>query len=137
MLGGTTKDDGGGNFGLSIAEYFSGPPQVAVTVDQYNANSPAVQQQYPFANFGNDPQLAQDRIGADTFKCDARRVLTELAATNSGFPVYGYNFTYQNAPYYFPRCPMPQRREGISSLSRHIRATFSSCFWATTAEISA
>jgi para-nitrobenzyl esterase len=39
MLGGTTKDDGGGNFGLSIAEYFSGPPQVAVTVDQYNANS--------------------------------------------------------------------------------------------------
>ena len=37
MLGGTTKDDGGGNFGLSIAEYFSGPPQVAVTVDQYNA----------------------------------------------------------------------------------------------------
>jgi para-nitrobenzyl esterase len=105
MLGGTTKDDGGGNFGLSIAEYFSGPPQVAVTVEQYNANSPAVQQQYPLASFGNDPQLAQNRIGADPFKCDARRVLNQLAATNSGFPVYGYDFTYQNAPYYFPQMP--------------------------------
>ena len=63
--GGTTKDDGGGNFGLGIAEYFSGPPQVAVTVDQYNANDPAVKEQYPLASFGNDPQLAQNRIGAD------------------------------------------------------------------------
>jgi para-nitrobenzyl esterase len=45
MLGGTTKDDGGGNFGLGIAEYFSGPPQIAVTVDQYDANSAAVKQQ--------------------------------------------------------------------------------------------
>jgi hypothetical protein len=53
---------------LSIAEYFSRPPQVAVTVEQYNANSPAVKQQYPLANFDNDPQLAQNRIGADPFK---------------------------------------------------------------------
>jgi para-nitrobenzyl esterase len=105
MLGGTTKDDGGGNFGLGIAEYFSGPPQVAVTVAQYQTNPAAVQQQYPLANFGNNPQLAQDRIGADPFKCDARRVLKQLAGTNRGFPVYGYDFTYPNAPYYFPQMP--------------------------------
>jgi para-nitrobenzyl esterase len=36
---------------------------------------------------------------------DARRVLSQLAATNNGFPVYGYDFTYQNAPYCFPQMP--------------------------------
>jgi para-nitrobenzyl esterase len=105
ILGGTTKDDGGGGFGLGIAEYFSGPPQVAVTVDQYDSNSAAVKSEYPLANYGNNPQLAEDRIGADPFKCDARRVLNELAVTNKGFGVYGYDFTYQNAPYYFPQMP--------------------------------
>jgi para-nitrobenzyl esterase len=105
ILGGTTKDDGGGNFGLSIAEYFSGPPQVAVTVAQYNSNSAAVKNAYPLSSYGNNPQLAQDRIGADPFKCDGRRVLNQMAATNTGFGIYGYDFTYQNAPYYFPQMP--------------------------------
>jgi para-nitrobenzyl esterase len=112
MLGGTTKDDGGGNFGLSIAEYFSGPPQVAVTLAEYDANSVAVKAQYPLASYGNDPQLAQDRIGADPFKCDGRRVLNELAKTNSGFSVYGYDFTYQDAPYYFPQMPNAESPTG-------------------------
>jgi hypothetical protein len=84
------------------------------------------------------PQLAQNRIGADPFKCDTRRVLTELAATtNSGFPVYGYDFPSQNAPYYFPQMPNAAAPGGHFNRSQHIRATFSSCFWATTAEISA
>ena len=59
-------------------------------------------------------------MGADPFKCDAYRVLNQLAATNSGFPVYGYDFTYQNAPYYFPQMPNAAAPGGIFSLSQHI-----------------
>ncbi len=104
ILGGTTKDDGGGNFTLSANEYFT-TPQAALTPAQYAAqNTAAVLAQYPLSNFGNNPQLAQDRAGADLFKCNGRRVLNELAVTD-GLGVFGYDFTYQNAPYYFPRMP--------------------------------
>jgi carboxylesterase type B len=50
-------------------------------------------------------RLAAQFSGGQGMAWRSRRVLTELAATNSGFPVYGYDFTYQNAPYYFPQMP--------------------------------
>ena len=75
ILGGTTKDEL--TSGLAITEYFSGPPQVALTPAQYLAsNSPDV--------------LAQ---------------LGQQASTNTGYGVYGYDFTYQHAPFYFPQMP--------------------------------
>jgi para-nitrobenzyl esterase len=104
ILGGTTKDEL--TFGLAITEYFSGPPQVALTPEQYQANNNAtVLAQYPLSNYGNNPTLAQARVTSDPFKCNGYRVLTQQAATNKGYPVYGYDFTYQKAPFYFPQMP--------------------------------
>jgi para-nitrobenzyl esterase len=104
ILGGTTKDEL--TFGLAITEYFSGPPQVALTPEQYLANNPAnVLNEYPLSNYGNNPTLAQERVNTDPFKCNARRVLNQQASTNTGFGVYGYDFTYQKAPFYFPQMP--------------------------------
>jgi para-nitrobenzyl esterase len=104
ILGGTTKDEL--TFGLAISEYFSGPPQVALTPTQYTTNnSAAVLAEYPLSNYGNNPTAAQNRVITDPFKCNARRVLNQQAGTNTGFGVYGYDFTYQHAPFYFPQMP--------------------------------
>src|SRR5262249_13559684 len=102
ILGGSVKDEG--NFGLAISEYFSGPPQVAVTVAQYNNNSAAVQAAYPLSAYNNNPQLAQNRISTDRGKCQYLHSFKLMAGTNT-FPLYTYDFTYQNAPYYFPQMP--------------------------------
>ena len=40
-MGGAVKDEG--NFGLSITEYFSGPPQVALTAAQYTGQQQPLQ----------------------------------------------------------------------------------------------
>ncbi len=104
ILGGTTKDEL--TFGLAITEYFSGPPQVALTSAQYLANNSAtVLSQYPLNNYSNNPTLAQNRVITDPFKCNGYRVLTQQAATNRGYGVYGYDFTYQHPPFYFPQMP--------------------------------
>jgi para-nitrobenzyl esterase len=103
IMGGSTKDEG--NFGLSITEYFSGPPQVAWTVDQYNnTNSAAVKAAYPLSAYGNNPQLAQNRINTDRGKCQYLNSFKLMASTNT-FGMYTYDFTYQHAPYYFPQMP--------------------------------
>jgi para-nitrobenzyl esterase len=104
ILGGSTKDDNG-NFGLVITEYFSGPPQVALTAAQYMArNSAAVLAEYPLSNYGNNPALAQDRVGTDSGKCQYLHSFLLMASTNT-FGIYTYDFTYQHAPYYFPQMP--------------------------------
>ena len=101
IMAGLVHDEG--NFGASIAEYFSGPPQVALTAAQYSArNSAAVLAEYPLSNYGNDPQLAADRVGTDPIACTTLRVAQLLA---SQVPTYAYEFNYQNAPYYFPQMP--------------------------------
>ncbi len=104
ILGGRVHDEG--NFGLSITEYFTGPPQVAWTVAQYNNNPPNVKTEYPLSDYGNDPQLAQDRINTDPGQCRELHVLKAQGLTNgAGNGIYGYDFNYQNAPYYFPQMP--------------------------------
>jgi len=101
IMAGFVHDEG--NFGASITEYFSGPPQVALTAAQYSAgNSPAVLAEYPLSNYGNDPQLAEDRVGTDPIACTTLRVAQLLG---SQVPTYAYEFNYQNAPYYFPQMP--------------------------------
>src|SRR5260221_4819228 len=115
ILGGTTKDEL--TFGLAISEYFSGPPQVALTSAQYLANNNAtVLGQYPLANYGNNPTLAQERVNTDPFKCNGYRVLTQQASTNKGYGVFGYDFTYQHPPFYFPQMP------NVSDPTRHFHA---------------
>ncbi len=103
ILGGRTKDEA--LFGLSIREYFSGPPQVALTQADYDANSTAVKTEYPLAAYDNNPTLALDRIGTDSGKCQVIELMKIRADTNGGFPQYGYDFAYQNTPYYFPQMP--------------------------------
>lgn len=101
IMAGLAHDEG--NFGLSITEYFSGPPQVAFTAEQYMASNPAnVLAEYPLASYGNDPQLAQDRVGTDPIACTTLQVGDLLAPQ---VPTYLYEFTYQSAPYYFPQMP--------------------------------
>ncbi len=111
IMGGETQNESA--FSKSIQEYFSGPPQVALTAAQYATNnSAAVLTEYPLSDYGNNPQLAQDRVSTDPALCRALHVFKEFAATNTGYPVYAYAFTYQNAPYYFPQMPNPQSPTG-------------------------
>lgn len=124
-MGGAVKDEG--NFSISITEYFSGPPQVPQTQAQYIAaitaayggnagpggTPPAypagtvdqVLAQYPPSSFGGTPTNEQgpfDRVTTDPGKCRGLHVLKLWAQK---IPTYGYDFTYQNAPYYFPSMP--------------------------------
>jgi len=109
ILGGTTKDEL--TFGLAIGEYFSGAP---LTPDQYNANnSAAVLSLYPLSLFGGNPTLAQDRVNSDGFKCAGLRVLEQQSGTNAGYPIYGYDFAYETAPFYFPQMPNPYDSTGF------------------------
>jgi para-nitrobenzyl esterase len=101
IMAGLVHDEG--NFGLSISEYFSGPPQVALTPQQYDSNnSQAVKDEYPLSDYGGNPQLAQNRVGTDRIACTTLRVAQLLAPQ---VPTYAYEFNYQNAPYYFPQMP--------------------------------
>ena len=109
ILGGNTQNEL--TFSNSIAEYFSGPPQVALTAAQYVANvtnayppatAAAILAAYPLSNFAS-PQLAFAQVGTDpVLACPARHVVNLWA---KWVPVYQYEFAYQNAPYYFPAMP--------------------------------
>jgi para-nitrobenzyl esterase len=110
IMGGSVKDEG--NFNLAITEYFSSP-QAATTVDQYNNNSTAVKNEYPLSAYNNNPQLAQNRISTDRGKCQYLNSFKLMASTNT-FPLYTYDFTYQNAPYYFPQMPNVSNTAGPS-----------------------
>jgi para-nitrobenzyl esterase len=120
IMGGAVKEES--LFGESIREYFSGPPQTPLDAATYNnlvnatyvpplyvAGAAAqVLAQYPA---GSNPQATYARSFTDPGKCRSLHVL-KLQASTSGFGVYGYDFTYQNAPYYFPKMPNPQEPSG-------------------------
>jgi para-nitrobenzyl esterase len=100
-MSGTVADES--NFGAAISEYFSGPPQVAKTPEQYTAGtSAAVLAEYPLSDYGNNPQIASDRAGTDPTKCQTLHVLNLWA---SQIPTYAYDFTYTKAPFNFPQMP--------------------------------
>jgi len=104
IMGGSVKDEA--TFGFAITEYFSGPPQVALTPAQYMANnSAAVLAEYPLSAYNNNPTQAQDRVSTDPGKCGSLNTLKAQAATNTGFGVYGWDFAYQQPPSYFPQMP--------------------------------
>jgi len=121
MMGGNVRDEA--NFGIGITEYFSGPPQVPMTADQYVANitriysgnagpgnTPppyppgtvdAVLAAYPLSNYPS-PQTAYDHVGTDPGACRALHVEKMWA---DRVPAYAYEFDYRQAPYYFPAMP--------------------------------
>ncbi len=116
-MGGAVKEEL--LFGESIREYFSGPPQAPLDATTYanlvNATyvpplyvagaAAQVLAQYPA---GTNPQVTYGRSFTDPGKCRGLHVLKLQAASNGSNGVYGYDFTYQNAPYYFPKMPNPQ-----------------------------
>jgi para-nitrobenzyl esterase len=120
-MGGATKEES--LFTESIREYFSGPPQAPLTAQQYTdaVNATYVPPLYVagaagqvLAHYppGANPQLTYSRSFTDPGKCRGLHVLKLQAASNGGNGVYGYDFTYQNAPYYFPKMPNPQEPSG-------------------------
>jgi len=101
ILGGSTKDEF--TFITGITEYFSGPPQAAMTEAQYLAAVPAdVLPEYPLADYGNDPMEAYNRVLTDPTQCRALHVIKLWAQR---VPTYAYQFNYRDAPYYFPMMP--------------------------------
>ena len=109
IMGGAVKDEF--TFITGITEYFSGPPQAPMTTDQYAAavTGPAAAQ-YPLSSFGGDTMLAYERYLTDPNKCRELHVLQLWAPQVA---TYAYDFTYQSAPYYFPKMP------GFSPLAAH------------------
>jgi para-nitrobenzyl esterase len=98
-------------FLTAITEYFSGPPQVAMTAAQYVANitsaypaatAAAVLAEYPLTNYAS-PQLAYSAAFSDPFVPCRDHHFANLVARL--LPVYQYEFNYQSAPYYFPDMP--------------------------------
>jgi para-nitrobenzyl esterase len=118
IMGGSVRDEL--TFGGAISEYFSGPPQAPLTPDQYAAgvnatsgtNASQVLTQYPLSQYGNDTELAFDRVSTDPILCRALHVLKRQAASDGGNGVYAYDFTYPTAPYYFPKMPNPHSPTG-------------------------
>ncbi|QDL39843.1 carboxylesterase family protein [Rhodoferax sediminis] len=116
VLGGATKDEAA--FFTGINEYFSGPPQTPITAAQYSSLTasgafciwcnadrkiPAgLAELYPLSDFGGDASVAYERIGTDGAKCRDLHVMQKLAPQ---VPTYAYDFTYQTAPFYFPKMP--------------------------------
>jgi para-nitrobenzyl esterase len=124
VLGGATKDEM--TFLTGISEYFSGPPQTPMTAAQYVAavaegtpgcnwcnggKFPAgTAAKYPLSDYDNDPMIAFERALTDPAKCRELHVLQKLAPQ---VQTYAYDFTYQDAPYYFPKMP------GFKPLASH------------------
>lgn len=113
IMGGGTRDEL--TFITGITQYFSGPPQMPMTAAQYSAAVAAgapctfclggtipagTAARYPLSNYNGDPMLAYARVTTDSVRCQEVNVIERLA---SQVPIYAYDFTYQDAPYYFPK----------------------------------
>ncbi len=115
VINGTVEDEG--NFGIGITQYFSGVPLTAAqyvinVTNIYSGNAgpggtppayppgtvDAVLAHYPLSAYAT-PQLAYDAVTTHPSACRARHLNQLLAPW---VPVYAYEFTDRNAPYYFP-----------------------------------
>jgi para-nitrobenzyl esterase len=119
IMGGATREES--TFGESIRQYFA-PGFATLTAEEYTArvNATYVAPSYAagaaeqvLAKYppGSNPQRTYERSFTDPGKCRTLHVLKLLAASNPK-PVWGWDFTYQNAPYYFPRMPNPENPSG-------------------------
>jgi para-nitrobenzyl esterase len=120
IMGGATKEES--TFGESIRQYFA-PGFATLTEEEYTARVNAtyappayvegaaeqVLAQYPP---GSNPQATYERSFTDPGKCRTLHVLELLAGSNEDHPVWGWDFTYENAPYYFPKMPNPENASG-------------------------
>lgn len=115
IMGGGTRDEYA--FFTGVAEYYSGWPQKPMGVSEYEAAvSPGayclfckdfkmpqdVATQYSLSQNGDRPMEAFQRLNTDVARCRELHVLQKWAPQ---VPVYAYDFTYPNAPFYFPKMP--------------------------------
>lgn len=113
VMGGSTEDEG--TFFTGIVEYMAGPPFVPVSADAYpgmikegqpcffcgDGVLPAgVSDLYPLSAFNGNAMDAYQRLQTDVMKCEELRVLNSISQY---VPTYAYDFTYQDAPWYFPQ----------------------------------
>jgi para-nitrobenzyl esterase len=113
IMGGGTRDEL--SFITGIGEYFSGPPQTPMSAAQFAAAvsagapcpyclrgviPPGVSGRYPLSDYNGDAMLAYARVSTDSVRCQEANVMQKLAAQ---VPSYAYDFTYDDAPYYFPK----------------------------------
>jgi para-nitrobenzyl esterase len=119
IMGGATREES--TFGESIRQYFS-PGFAPLTAEEYTARVNAAYQPPSYVEGaaaqvlaryppGPNPQATYERSFTDPGKCRTLHVLELLAGSNPK-PVWGWDFTYQNAPYYFPRMPNPENPSG-------------------------
>lgn len=120
IMGGATKEES--TFGESIRQYFA-PSFAPLTAEEYTdiVNRTVVPPLYvegaaalALAQYppGPNPQATYERSFTDPGKCRTLHVLELQAASNADNPVWGWDFTYQNAPYYFPEMPNPENPSG-------------------------
>jgi para-nitrobenzyl esterase len=120
IMGGATREES--TFGESIRQYFA-TGNAPLTEEEYVArvNATYVPPSYVEGAAdevlvtyppGSNPQAAYERSFTDPGKCRTLHVLELLAASNANHPVWGWDFTYQDAPYYFPEMPNPENPSG-------------------------
>ncbi len=109
VMGGDTKDESA--FGIGNNEYFSGPPQAPMTEtdytsainNQFGSKASQVLSQYPSSAYGGSPGMAYNRATSDSIECSAN--LGGLKLLAKSVPTYGYDFTYQDTPFFLPQLP--------------------------------
>ncbi|MET0313379.1 MAG: carboxylesterase family protein [Hansschlegelia sp.] len=120
LLSGSTKDEL--TFSLGITEFFSGPPRVPASAQDYQnavdayagAGFPAgtankVKKLYPLDSYPS-PEQALNRLQTDPLVCQQRaHNLLYVGKT----PIYVYEFADRTAPSYFPKMP------GFEALAYH------------------
>ncbi len=115
VISGTTSDEE--NFVLAATEYFSGPPRVPPSEQDYRAfvtktfggpSSPypagtaeRIFARYPLHAYPS-PQLTIDAARTDFLACTQRKLNRLLAKQ---VPLYAYEFKDRTAPFYFPELP--------------------------------
>lgn len=115
VLAGTTRDEGA--FFLGIDEYASGK---ALEPAAYEAANQTILDRYPLSRFGGDPTAAQNAALTDMLVCSEMDGVDLLARQNGTAPVYAYEFTYRDAPYYFPKMPNAYDKSGnFRALAAH------------------
>lgn len=115
IIGGSTRDEY--TFFTAIPQYFSGWPPRPMDEAAFDAAAQAgafclwckdfempemAAGLYAPAKFGDDPMEAYQRLNTDIAKCREMHVVNHWARQ---VPVFVYDFTYPDAPFFFPKMP--------------------------------
>lgn len=120
VIGGSTEDEA--TFFTGVTEYYSAPlfygpawkpmskksftetvkPKAFCLWCQGSVMPEDISAHYKLNDDQDDPMETYQRLGSDIAKCHEQSVFKAWAGQ---IPVYAYDFTYNNAPFYFPRMP--------------------------------